>query len=581
MPRMLTRGPAVRDTARAGGRTSRSARCGAHPRRVDPLRPSPPPARARRTGRKSALAFFGVLLALFLPALLAQVAHPVRGPRRDRSSSPSSLPALVATAGSNLTARALPAAPPARGRALVVARRAHRRRRATSSRAAVMTLTQRLLPPSWVETYDLSRLFEGPRWERVALAARRGPARARVRGDHVPRLPPDDARAARGDPSPAIAGGALLFAVLHLDPVRFPALRRPRRRVRLDHLARRARSGRRSPRTPPTTASPRRSSSRSAGAPEPSAPPRVRDRCRRSRSVGSALALLLLAFRAAAPPDRRPPRPMRSRCATRLRRRSGSTRARVPRRPRGRRPRRRGGARRARARRAPRGLTRRRDGGGVGRACRAPPGGSTAAAASWWDPGARSDARRRSPVHRIVVAALLLLCSPAIASARGPSTAAERKRAVEITRRLEKEPLSRSGVEARAVAAPVHRRDPRLQRDGAARARSTRSRRTRTAPYARLLYVQSIFGMAAFMFEHPEAGGRLGRGPDRGDREHAPGVPVAAARRLRGALEGARPARRGEERGEAPEARREGDGGVREGRRTRRTGSDRRRRDAI
>ena len=50
-----------------------------------------------------------------------------------------------------------------------------------------------------------------------------------------------------------------------------------------------------------------------------------------------------------------------------------------------------------------------------------------------------------------VLAAVLALCllAPAGARARGPSTPEERKRAVETTRRLEKEPLASSSMEAR------------------------------------------------------------------------------------------------------------------------------------
>jgi hypothetical protein len=107
-------------------------------------------------------------------------------------------------------------------------------------------------------------------------------------------------------------------------------------------------------------------------------------------------------------------------------------------------------------------------------------------------------------VHRILAAALLVLCTPSLAAAaRGPSTPAERKRAVEITRRLEKEPLARSGIEAREwllrfiVEAPdFHVKSCSGPLDVLAK--------DEDGPYARVLYVQSIFGMTAFMFEHPK-----------------------------------------------------------------------------
>jgi len=106
-------------------------------------------------------------------------------------------------------------------------------------------------------------------------------------------------------------------------------------------------------------------------------------------------------------------------------------------------------------------------------------------------------------VHRIVAAALLLLCSPEVASARGPSTAAERKRAIEITRKLEKEPLARSGVEARAWLLQFIVEAPDFNVKGCSGPLDALAK-NEDAPYARLLYVQSIFGMAAFMFEHPK-----------------------------------------------------------------------------
>ncbi len=101
------------------------------------------------------------------------------------------------------------------------------------------------------------------------------------------------------------------------------------------------------------------------------------------------------------------------------------------------------------------------------------------------------------------LAALLLLCPAAIALARGPSTAAERKRAVEITRRLEKEPLSHSSVEARQWLLEFIVEAPDFNVRGCSGPLDVLAK-NEEGPYARLLYVQSIFGMAAFMFEHPK-----------------------------------------------------------------------------
>lgn len=86
-----------------------------------------------------------------------------------------------------------------------------------------MAATERMLPQGWVRTFDLGRLFEGPAWERGLLS-----------GLAVLLAPPCEEIAFRGyvltallqrhRPAAAIAGSALLFAIVHFDPVRFPAL---------------------------------------------------------------------------------------------------------------------------------------------------------------------------------------------------------------------------------------------------------------------------------------------------------------------------------------------------------------------
>ena len=106
-------------------------------------------------------------------------------------------------------------------------------------------------------------------------------------------------------------------------------------------------------------------------------------------------------------------------------------------------------------------------------------------------------------MSRRVAALLLLLCTPAIVSARGPSTAAERKRAIEITRRLEKEPLARNGEEARGWLLRFIVEAPDFNVRGCSGPLDVLAKNDEE-PYARLLFMQSIFGMAAFMFEHPK-----------------------------------------------------------------------------
>lgn len=110
-------------------------------------------------------------------------------------------------------------------------------------------------------------------------------------------------------------------------------------------------------------------------------------------------------------------------------------------------------------------------------------------------------------MHRAVAAALALaLLSPAAALARGPSTPEERKRAVETARRLEREPLARSATEARkwlfqwiveipdihvtSCSGPL---DPLVKDD--------------EDGWAQILWVQSVFGMTAFLVENPKKAG--------------------------------------------------------------------------
>jgi hypothetical protein len=106
-------------------------------------------------------------------------------------------------------------------------------------------------------------------------------------------------------------------------------------------------------------------------------------------------------------------------------------------------------------------------------------------------------------VIRTLAAALLLLCAPALAGARGPSTAEERKRAVELTRKLEKQPLARSSNQDRGWLLEFIVEAPDFEVKGCSGPLDALAKDDE-GPYARVLYVQSIFGMAAFMFENPK-----------------------------------------------------------------------------
>ena len=104
----------------------------------------------------------------------------------------------------------------------------------------------------------------------------------------------------------------------------------------------------------------------------------------------------------------------------------------------------------------------------------------------------------------IARALAFFLALPGLAAARGPSTPAERKKAVETTRRLERYPLSPSAnadrmwllkwivdipdINVRGCSGPL---DALIQDDG--------------SRYGKQLYAQSMFGMTAFMIEHPQS----------------------------------------------------------------------------
>ncbi len=104
---------------------------------------------------------------------------------------------------------------------------------------------------------------------------------------------------------------------------------------------------------------------------------------------------------------------------------------------------------------------------------------------------------------RTLAAALLVLCAPSLAAARGPSTPAERKKAVELTRKLEKQPLARTSNQDRAWLLEFIVEAPDFEVKSCSGPLDTLAK-DEGGSYARILYVQSVFGMAAFMFENPK-----------------------------------------------------------------------------
>ncbi len=180
-----------------------------------PEAPLAPPA-----PRKSALAFFAIVLALFLPGIFAQALHVFAGLVWSELFV-FLLPALVLTTGSNL--RAVPYLRLGRVRPAPVALGALVGAAGTILAMAVMAAAQRVMPRSWIETFDVARLFDRSLAERAVLALL-ATLVAPVCEEIAFRGYLQSTLLCRRTPAAAIAGSTLLFALIHLDPVRFPAL---------------------------------------------------------------------------------------------------------------------------------------------------------------------------------------------------------------------------------------------------------------------------------------------------------------------------------------------------------------------
>jgi uncharacterized protein len=185
-----------------------------------PLEIAPPPQPG--TARKSALGFFAVVLALHaLPGARAQMVNPALGLAWSEVFA-FLLPAMAAAAGSNLAP--LPFLGLTRrptGPQLLLGLMCGAAGFLAAS--GVMSFTTLVLPPEWVRAFDLSHLFQGPPRERAAMAlfasllaplCEEAAFRGYLQG----------ALLTRHRPHAALAGSAALFAAMHLDPVRFPAV---------------------------------------------------------------------------------------------------------------------------------------------------------------------------------------------------------------------------------------------------------------------------------------------------------------------------------------------------------------------
>lgn len=189
------------------------------------MEPSPPlePAGAppREAPARAALSFFGVLLLLALPDLLAQSSSRVLGLAWSELFT-MLLPAVIAAAGSNLLPSRFLGFH--RARALPILMGALLGGAGFLAANGVMALWILLLPGGFLDWFpDVGRIFEG-----APLT------RALVVGVAVVLAPVCEEAAFRGylqrtllgvlRPAGAIVITALLFAARHLDPIRFPAL---------------------------------------------------------------------------------------------------------------------------------------------------------------------------------------------------------------------------------------------------------------------------------------------------------------------------------------------------------------------
>lgn len=186
---------------------------------MDTPAPAPAPVPAPVV-RKSAAAFFGVLVLLHVIGALAQGASPAVGLMWDEVFALAS-PALVAAAGSNLRPAAYLRLSRARTPTVVLGLLAGAAAYLFAS--PLMAAASSLLPDSWVKGFDLSHLLVGPGWNKWAFAA----AAVLV-------APVCEEMAFRGyllttiglrrGPVAAVLLTTALFALFHVDPVRLAAL---------------------------------------------------------------------------------------------------------------------------------------------------------------------------------------------------------------------------------------------------------------------------------------------------------------------------------------------------------------------
>jgi hypothetical protein len=102
-------------------------------------------------------------------------------------------------------------------------------------------------------------------------------------------------------------------------------------------------------------------------------------------------------------------------------------------------------------------------------------------------------------------AAALLALAPALAVAeRGPSTPAERRKAVDSTRKLEQQPTAPGSNAARKWLMQWIQEIPDINVKSCSGPLDALAQDSGDEKFGRILYVQSVFGMAAYQVEHPK-----------------------------------------------------------------------------
>jgi CAAX protease family protein len=184
------------------------------------LLPDRAPGPPSISGHKSALAFFGVLLALWFPGALAQAVTLPWGLAWTESFV-FLLTALVATTGSNLRPAAYLRLRPVRPAVLAVGALAGASGYVFAG--SIVGVVQRMLPERIFAAFDPAHLFEGTLSERLVLAAI-ATLLAPLCEEIAFRGYVQTSLGLRRGPRAAVIGAAALFALLHMNPVLFPAL---------------------------------------------------------------------------------------------------------------------------------------------------------------------------------------------------------------------------------------------------------------------------------------------------------------------------------------------------------------------